>query len=124
MMNAPLLDQDFLSPTDAETLLSGLARQLRGGTIIPYIGPGLAQLTSPTIPMTPEELAAYFGSKVALPRPRQRQPLGRRAAYRKLQASFDGDQADERGFRAGGRTDAIASASGDFAAAADRRHLV
>ena len=68
MMNAPLLDQDFLSPTDAETLLAGLARQLRGGTIIPYIGPGLAQLTSPTIPMTPEELAAYFGSKVALPR--------------------------------------------------------
>jgi hypothetical protein len=67
-MNAPLLVEDFLSPTDAEALLADLARQLRGGKIVPYIGPGLTVLTAPPIPLTPEDLAAFFGSKTALPR--------------------------------------------------------
>ena len=67
-MNAPLLVEDFLSPADAEALLADLARQLRGGKIVPYIGPGLSALTAPSIPLTPEELAAFFGSKTALPR--------------------------------------------------------
>ncbi len=67
-MNAPILDQDFLNPADAESLLADLAKQLRAGQIIPYLGPGLAELSKPSIPMTPEDLAAFFATKVALPR--------------------------------------------------------
>ena len=67
-MNAAILDQDLLQPQDAEKLVGDLARRLRAGQIIPYVGPGLAQLSSPSIPLTPEDLAAFFGTKVALPR--------------------------------------------------------
>ena len=34
----------------------------------PYLGPGLAALSKPVAPMTPEALAAFFATKVALPR--------------------------------------------------------
>ncbi|WP_374544593.1 SIR2 family protein [Rhodoblastus sp.] len=67
-MNAAILDQDLLQPQDAEKLVGDIARRLRAGQIVPYIGPGLAQLSSPSIPLTPEDLAAFFGTKVALPR--------------------------------------------------------
>jgi hypothetical protein len=67
-MNAPIPVTDFLAPAEAETLLVELAGRLRAGSMVPYIGPGLAQLSAPTAPMTPEQLAAFFGSKVALPR--------------------------------------------------------
>lgn len=67
-MNAPILDQDFLQPAEAESVLADLARKLRGGSIIPYLGPGLTQLSAPPVPLTPETLADFFGTKVALPR--------------------------------------------------------
>jgi hypothetical protein len=67
-MKAALLDQDFLQAQDAEQLVRELAGRLRAGEIVPYIGPGVAQLSSPSIPLTPEDLAAFFGTKVALPR--------------------------------------------------------
>jgi hypothetical protein len=67
-MNAPVPQIDFANPTDAEAILSGVVARLRGGDVIPYLGPGVADLATPSVPMTPEALAAFFGTKVALPR--------------------------------------------------------
>jgi hypothetical protein len=53
---------------DAEASLSDVVARLRAGTMVPYLGPGLAELSKPAVPMNPEALAAFFGSKVALPR--------------------------------------------------------
>lgn len=68
-MNAPPLN-DILKLADAEAVLAGIAGQLRAGSIIPFLGPGLAGLSipSPQIPVTPEALAEFFASRVALPR--------------------------------------------------------
>jgi hypothetical protein len=68
IMNAPIPVPELLAQSDAESLLAEVGKRLREGGVIPYIGPGLAQLSSPSAPMTPEALADYFGSKVALPR--------------------------------------------------------
>lgn len=67
-MNAPVPQIDFANPTDAEAILSGVVARLRGGDVIPYLGPGVADLATPSVPMNPEALAAFFGTKVALPR--------------------------------------------------------
>ncbi|WP_024276330.1 MULTISPECIES: SIR2 family protein [unclassified Hyphomicrobium] len=67
-MNAPVPCTDILKLDDAEALLAKIASELKTGTIIPYLGPGLTELSKPSVPMTPEALAAYFGAKVALPR--------------------------------------------------------
>jgi hypothetical protein len=67
-MNAPILPEEFWKNTDAEAALTEVAARLRAGTMIPYLGPGLAELAKPTVPMNPEALAAFFGTKVALPR--------------------------------------------------------
>jgi hypothetical protein len=67
-MNAPTVHTDILRLADAEAVLAGVASRLPGGEIIPYLGPGLPQLMKPSVPMTPEALAAFFGTKVALPR--------------------------------------------------------
>jgi hypothetical protein len=67
-MNAAVLDQDLMQPQDAEKLVGDLAARLRKGQIVPYIGPGVVELSAPSIPLTPEDLAAFFGTKVALPR--------------------------------------------------------
>ncbi len=67
-MNAPVPPIDFIRHADAEASLTELAARLRAGTMIPYLGPGLAELSKPTAPMNPEALAAFFGGKVALPR--------------------------------------------------------
>ena len=67
-MLAAMLDQDFLTPADAEAVLADVARQMKLGKVIPFLGPGLTELVQPTIPLTPEALAAFFGTKVALPR--------------------------------------------------------
>ncbi|RTM14836.1 MAG: SIR2 family protein [Bradyrhizobiaceae bacterium] len=67
-MNAPVPQIDFANPTHAEAILSGVVARLRGGDVIPYLGPGVADLSTPSVPMTPEALAAFFGTKVALPR--------------------------------------------------------
>jgi hypothetical protein len=67
-MNAPIPPLDFMRRDDAEASLRDVAARLRAGTMIPYLGPGLAELSRPAVPMNPEALAAFFGTKVALPR--------------------------------------------------------
>ena len=67
-MNAPIPPLDFIKHADAEVSLADVAAQLRAGTIVPYLGPGLAEVQKPAAPMNPEALAAFFGTKVALPR--------------------------------------------------------
>lgn len=59
---------NFLRETDAEALLANVAARLRSGSIVPYLGPGLAELSKPDVPLTPHALAIFFGTKVALPR--------------------------------------------------------
>ena len=67
-MNAPVPQIDFANPADAEAILRDIVARLRGGGVIPYLGPGVAELAKPAVPMNPEALAAFFGTKVALPR--------------------------------------------------------
>ncbi len=67
-MNSPIPPIDFIKHGDAEAALADVAARLRSGTIIPYLGPGLAEASKPAAPMKPEALAAFFGTKVALPR--------------------------------------------------------
>jgi hypothetical protein len=67
-MNAPVPHIEFAKPADAEAILRGVLGHLRDGKVIPYLGPGVAELEKPSVPMNPEALAAFFGTKVALPR--------------------------------------------------------
>jgi hypothetical protein len=67
-MNAPFPPMETMKLADAEAVLASLAAPLRAGKIVPYLGPGLAALDKPSVPMTPEALADFFASKVALPR--------------------------------------------------------
>ena len=67
-MNAPVPQIDFAAPADAEAILGDVVARLRGGNVIPYLGPGVAEIGGPAVPMNPEALAAFFGTKVALPR--------------------------------------------------------
>src|SRR5664279_367612 len=67
-MNIAIPPLDFIKHADAEASLADVAARLRAGTIVPYLGPGLAEPMKPAAPMNPEALAAFFGSKVALPR--------------------------------------------------------
>lgn len=67
-MNAPVPHIDFANAADAEALLVAVVARMRAGEIIPYLGPGVAELAAPPVPMNPEALAAFFGTKVALPR--------------------------------------------------------
>ncbi|WP_245579971.1 SIR2 family NAD-dependent protein deacylase [Niveispirillum irakense] len=53
---------------EAEALVSDLARQLVEGALVPYLGPGLLETGTTPVPGTPEELATFFATKVALPR--------------------------------------------------------
>ncbi|MCP3413474.1 SIR2 family protein [Bradyrhizobium brasilense] len=59
---------DFVHATDAKAILVDLAAGLRAASVVPYLGPGLAELSRPDVPTTPEALSDFFGSKVALPR--------------------------------------------------------
>lgn len=59
-------EQMLRRPAEAEALLADLARQLAEGGLVPYLGPGLLDMAA--VPSTPEELAAFFAAKVALPR--------------------------------------------------------
>ena len=59
---------DFVTAANAEAMLADVAARLREGHVVPYLGPGVAEMSKPDVPMTPEALAAFFGTKVALPR--------------------------------------------------------
>ncbi|BAL77820.1 SIR2 family NAD-dependent protein deacylase [Bradyrhizobium cosmicum] len=67
-MNAPVPQIDFAGPADAEAILREVTANLRAGSVIPYLGTGVTELAKPGVPMNPEALAAFLGSKVALPR--------------------------------------------------------
>ncbi len=67
-MNAAAPHIDFADPADAEAMLREVGARLREGSVIPYLGSGLSELAKPNVPMNPEGLAAFFGTKVALPR--------------------------------------------------------
>ncbi|MGY3443096.1 hypothetical protein ACVW17_003097 [Bradyrhizobium sp. USDA 4473] len=59
---------DFVNGTDAKAILADVAAGLRAATVVPYLGPGLAELSRPDVPTTLEALSGFFASKVALPR--------------------------------------------------------
>lgn len=67
-MNAPFDGHVLLEDGKAVEALVKIAAELKTGTVIPYIGPGLTQLSPTEVPMTPEALAAFFGTRVALPK--------------------------------------------------------
>lgn len=67
-MNAPLPHVDFIRQPDAETVLGDLVTRLNAGSVVPYLGPALAELSGAKAPVNPEGLAAFFAGKVALPR--------------------------------------------------------
>jgi hypothetical protein len=67
-MNAPVPQIDFAETADAEAQLASVVARMRGGEIIPYLGPGVVETAGTSVPMNPEALAAFFGTKVALPR--------------------------------------------------------
>lgn len=69
MLLTPLPDPqlDVLQGLQAEDILHELAMQLRAGTLIPYLGPGVLPAGDGP-PATPEALADYFATRVALPR--------------------------------------------------------
>ena len=74
-------------------------RDCGAGTIIPYLGPGLTELSKP---VSPDESGGARGvlryqSRAAAAR--QGQCLGRRATYRKHQASLDRYRPDDGGVR-------------------------
>ena len=46
-MNAPIPPLEILRLADAEAVLANIARQMRIGRIIPYLGPKLAELSAP-----------------------------------------------------------------------------
>ena len=53
---------------DAATPGQAIAERLRAGSLMPYLGPGLAELAAAAVPTTHEELAAFLGARVALPK--------------------------------------------------------
>jgi hypothetical protein len=67
-MNCPLLPADLVKLADAESILASVGARLKTGNVIPYLGPGVTALSKPAVPMTPEDLAAFLGTKVALPK--------------------------------------------------------
>ncbi|HTO79695.1 MAG TPA: SIR2 family protein [Methylocystis sp.] len=67
-MNAPFTNHMVLEGAQAEETLIAIASELRAGSTIPYLGPELAELAQASAPTTPEALAAFFATKVALPK--------------------------------------------------------
>ncbi len=53
---------------DAATAAKEIPARLRAGSLMPYLGPGLAELAAAPVPTTHEELADYLGARVALPK--------------------------------------------------------
>ncbi|MGY4315211.1 hypothetical protein ACVWW1_004538 [Bradyrhizobium sp. JR3.5] len=59
---------DFVDAADAKAILADVAAGLRAAGVVPYLGPGLVELSRSDVPTTPEALAGFFASRVALPR--------------------------------------------------------
>ena len=69
LIETPLCQRQpqILAGDQAIALMHTLAARLADGTLIPYLGPGVLPAGDGP-PATPEALADYFGSRVALPR--------------------------------------------------------
>ena len=67
-MSALLAASPDLTLAETETSTDQIASRLRAGEVIPYLGPGIIEASAPQVPTTPEALAEFFGTKVALPR--------------------------------------------------------
>lgn len=67
-MNIAVANIETLKLADAEAVLKDVAAELVADKVVPYLGPGLIALEPQPIPVTPEELAAFLGTKVALPK--------------------------------------------------------
>lgn len=67
-MNAPLPHVDIIEQADAESLLKDIVQRLKAGQVVPYLGPAVSEASGASVPMNPEALAAFFATKVALPR--------------------------------------------------------
>lgn len=67
-MNAPLPHIDIVKQADAEALLKDVVVRLKAGQVVPFLGPAVSEQSGAPVPMNPEALAAFFGTKVALPR--------------------------------------------------------
>ncbi|WP_439406303.1 SIR2 family NAD-dependent protein deacylase [Bradyrhizobium sp. DASA03076] len=67
-MNALNPSIEFVNRPAAEAMLRKVAEELRRGNVVPYLGPGLAELSNASVPISFEDLAAFFGSRLALPR--------------------------------------------------------
>ena len=50
------------------TLADDIVNRLRAGSLMPYLGPGMAELAAAAVPTSNEELAGFLGAQVALPR--------------------------------------------------------
>ena len=66
-MSALLSDDAELIYAEAGPVLSDVAARLRDGVLVPYLGAGVTALASNAVPSTPEALAEFLGTKVALP---------------------------------------------------------
>ncbi|WP_417711811.1 SIR2 family NAD-dependent protein deacylase [Roseibium aggregatum] len=66
-MGALLADVSELTFADPEDTLNALAADLSTGRIVPFLGPQVLTAENPALPTTPEMLAQFFQSKVALP---------------------------------------------------------
>lgn len=51
-----------------QVALDEIGAALRAGKVVPYIGPGVSALKAQPVPLSPEALADWLGTKVALPR--------------------------------------------------------
>jgi hypothetical protein len=67
-MNAPFPHVDIVRQADAEALLRDVVQRLKAGDIVPHLGPAVSEMSGAPVPMNPEALSAFFGTKVALPR--------------------------------------------------------
>jgi hypothetical protein len=59
---------DLVDAAEARTILVDIAAGLRAARVVPYLGPGLTELSRSDVPTSPEALADFFARKVALPR--------------------------------------------------------
>ena len=123
-MNAPVPPADILKLADAEAVLADVVGQFGAGKIIPYLGPGLAELSKPAVPMTPEALAAFFGTKVALPRRAKGNAWASAQHIESMKHRSTVSALMTEAFAPAGRADRASSLSRLAAAADDRRHLV
>ena len=53
---------------DPQSLLGEAAAALRAGELVPYLGPGVSALGAQPVPLSPETLADWFGTKITLPK--------------------------------------------------------